>query len=78
MMKKIKYMLFLTLALPFMLSSCLKEDNVSAPVIGEIKTFMTDSAGKDSLITEIFKGKKIKIKDAFIAMWTLVKYRFID
>jgi hypothetical protein len=73
MMKKIKYMLFLTLALPFIISSCLKEDNVSAPVIGEIKTFMTDSAGKDSLITEIFKGKKIKIvvnsKADMVSIW---------
>ncbi|MGE5123351.1 MAG: glycosyltransferase family 2 protein [Acidobacteriaceae bacterium] len=24
------------------------------------------------------EGKKIKTKDAFIAMWTLVKYRFVD
>ena len=24
------------------------------------------------------EGKKIKIKDAFIAVWTLIKYRFID
>ncbi len=24
------------------------------------------------------EGKKIKIKDAFIAMWTLFKYRFVD
>lgn len=24
------------------------------------------------------EGKKIKMKDAFIAMWTLVKYRFVD
>jgi glycosyltransferase involved in cell wall biosynthesis len=24
------------------------------------------------------EGKKIKAKDAFIAMWTLIKYRFID
>ena len=23
-------------------------------------------------------GKKIKAKDAFIAMWTLIKYRFVD
>jgi hypothetical protein len=23
-------------------------------------------------------GKKIKLKDAFIAVWTLLKYRFID
>jgi glycosyltransferase involved in cell wall biosynthesis len=24
------------------------------------------------------EGKKIKMRDAFIAMWTLIKYRFID
>jgi glycosyltransferase involved in cell wall biosynthesis len=24
------------------------------------------------------EGKKIKMKDAFIAMWTLIKYRFVD
>jgi hypothetical protein len=24
------------------------------------------------------EGKKIKIKDAFEALWTLVKYRFVD
>jgi glycosyltransferase involved in cell wall biosynthesis len=24
------------------------------------------------------EGKKIKIKDAFIAVWTLIKYRFVD
>jgi len=24
------------------------------------------------------EGKKIKITDAFIAVWTLVKYRFVD
>ena len=24
------------------------------------------------------EGKKIKMKDAFIAMWTIVKYRFVD
>jgi hypothetical protein len=24
------------------------------------------------------EGKKIKISDAFIAMWTLIKYRFIS
>jgi hypothetical protein len=24
------------------------------------------------------EGKKIKMKDAFIAMWTLLKYRFVD
>jgi glycosyltransferase involved in cell wall biosynthesis len=24
------------------------------------------------------EGKKIKMRDAFIAMWTLIKYRFVD
>jgi hypothetical protein len=24
------------------------------------------------------EGKKIKLKDAFVAVWTLVKYRFMD
>ncbi len=27
---------------------------------------------------EYSEGKKIKMKDAFIAMWTLIKYRFVD
>lgn len=27
---------------------------------------------------EYSEGKKIKAKDAFVAMWTLVKYRFVD
>jgi glycosyltransferase involved in cell wall biosynthesis len=27
---------------------------------------------------EYHEGKKIKARDAFIAMWTLVKYRFVD
>jgi hypothetical protein len=24
------------------------------------------------------EGKKIKLKDAFVAVWTLIKYRFVD
>jgi glycosyltransferase involved in cell wall biosynthesis len=27
---------------------------------------------------EYWEGKKIKAKDAFVAMWTLIKYRFVD
>ena len=45
----------------FWLSSCLKEDNVSDPTVSGIKMFMTDKKGKDSLITEVSKGKTIKI-----------------
>ena len=60
-MKKIKYILILVLAVPMFITSCLKEDNVSAPAVTSTSMFMTDKEGKDSLITEIFKGKKIKI-----------------
>jgi len=58
-MKKI--ILILGLAFPIFLISCLKEDNVTDPVISDVKMYMTDKGGKDSLITEILKGKKIKI-----------------
>jgi hypothetical protein len=27
---------------------------------------------------EYSEGKKIKIKDAFVAVWSLLKYRFVD
>lgn len=60
-MKKVKYIIILTLAVSYFLSSCLKEDNVSAPVVSGTKMYMTDKSGQDSLITEIFSGKKIKI-----------------
>lgn len=72
-MNKIKYIIFLGLILPLILLSCLKEDNVSAPVITDIETFMTDINGKDSLITEVFAGNKIKIvvytKADMVAIW---------
>ncbi len=60
-MKKVIYILILALTFPLSLVSCLKEDNVNDPVIRSTAMFMTDKTGKDSLITEIFKGKKIKI-----------------
>lgn len=41
-------------------TSCLKEDNVSKPVVSDIQLFMTDVNGNDSLITEVFSGSKIK------------------
>jgi hypothetical protein len=72
-MKKIIYTIILGLTLPFFLLSCLKEDNVKAPVISDVKTYMTDVNGKDSLITEIFKGNKIKIvvftRADMVAIW---------
>jgi hypothetical protein len=59
-MKKIIYVLIILLAVPPFIISCLKEDNVTDPVISEIKTFMTAKDSKDSLVTAIFHGKKIK------------------
>jgi hypothetical protein len=60
-MKKIKYIMLVTVAIPLFISSCLKEDNVNDPYIRDIKMYMTDINGKDSLITGIFEGNKIKI-----------------
>jgi hypothetical protein len=60
-MKKIFYILILTLTFPLFLMSCLKEDNVSDPVVTGTEMYMTDITGKDSLITEVLQGEKIKI-----------------
>ena len=60
-MKKKIYILILALTVPLFLPSCLKEDNVKDPVVSDVKMFMTAKDTKDSLITEVFKGKKIKI-----------------
>jgi len=60
-MKKLIYIVILAYALPLLFASCLKEDNVADPVVTGTKMFMTDKSGKDSLITVIFKGAKIKI-----------------
>lgn len=72
-MKKIIYILILVLTFPLFLTSCLKEDNTINPTISDIRMFMIDKTGKDSLITDIFKGKKIKIvvyTDAnMVALW---------
>lgn len=72
-MKKINYIIILAFTVSLFLQSCLKEDNVSDPVVSGIEMYMTDLDGKDSLITHVFKGKKIKIvvlTDAdMIAIW---------
>ena len=60
-MKNIKWILILALCFPLLIMSCLKEDIVSAPQINNIKYYMDDAEGKDSLITEIFAGNRIKI-----------------
>lgn len=53
--------MILALAVTLFLPSCLKEDNVSDPVVSGTEMYMTDVNGKDSLITEIFNGENIKI-----------------
>lgn len=72
-MKNIKYIILLVIAAPFFFSSCLKEDNISDPVINDIKMYMTDIDGKDSLINEVFRGKKLKIvvytKADMVSLW---------
>lgn len=72
-MKNTTCRLLLLLTFPLFLISCLKEDNVKAPTISDIKMYMTDASGKDSLISGASKEKEIKIvvyTDAdMVAIW---------
>ena len=72
-MKKIIYIIILAITIPSFLTSCLKEDNVSDPKVTNTEMYMIDVTGKDSLITEVFRGDKIKIvvyTDAnMVAIW---------
>lgn len=60
-MKNIRFILILAVCFPLLIMSCLKEDTVSAPQVSNIKYYMLDVNGEDSLITEIFAGKRIHI-----------------
>lgn len=72
-MKNKTSLLILLLAFPLFFISCLKEDNVKNPTVTDVKMYMIDANGKDSLISEISKGKSIKIvvhTDAdMVAIW---------
>lgn len=59
-MKKI--ILFIVLGTIASLSfvSCLKEDTVQAPSVKEVRMYMADKTGADSLITQPKKGKALK------------------
>lgn len=57
-MKKLIYMAIL--AITASLTSCLKEDTVSAPTVSEVQMYMTAKNGKDSLVTQPVKGKVVK------------------
>ena len=41
-------------------TSCLKEDTISAPSVNDVKMYMTDKSGKDSLVTEVKVNKAVK------------------
>lgn len=59
-MKKIIYIVTLGIFVSLSLASCLKEDNVTAPTVSEVRLYMADKSGKDSLITQPIKGKAMK------------------
>lgn len=59
-MKKIIYFITLGMFLSLTFISCLKEDTVSAPTVGEVQMYMTAKNGKDSLVTQPVKGKVVK------------------
>jgi hypothetical protein len=60
-MKKIIYSMITALVVSLLMTACLKEDNVEYPAVTGTEMYMADVSGKDSLITEVFFGKKIKI-----------------
>lgn len=60
-MKDTTCALLLLLTFPLFLISCLKDGTVKAPTVSAVKMYMTDAEGKDSLISEVFKGETIKI-----------------
>ena len=72
-MKKIKNILIFGLSILLLLSSCLKEDDVSDPVVTGFEMSMVDAEGNDSIITQVISGNKIKITvitDAdMVAIW---------
>lgn len=59
-MKKIIYFIILGMFVSLSFVSCLKEDNIQAPTVSEVKMYMTGKDGKDSLITQPIKGKSMK------------------
>lgn len=52
--------LILTFTMSLLFASCLKEENTSDPVINSVQMFMSDVNNKDSLVTTVPKGKKVK------------------
>jgi len=73
MKRIINTIITLSLLIPLFLVSCLKEDIITDPSVDDIKMYMQDINGEDSLIAEVFAGKKIDIvvySDAdMISIW---------
>ncbi|WP_158856772.1 hypothetical protein [Lunatibacter salilacus] len=59
-MKKIKYAALMGLVTPLIFFSCLKEDIVPTPVVYDVKMYMPDIAGNDSLITQPTVNRAMK------------------
>lgn len=59
-MKKIKYAILMGMITPFIFMSCLEEDIVPTPKVNDVKMYMTDIAGNDSLITQPTANKAFK------------------
>jgi hypothetical protein len=59
-MKSTASQLLLVIAFPLLLISCLKEDNVKAPTVSDVKMYMTDVSGKDSLVSEVPHNRNVK------------------
>jgi len=72
-MKKIKYILIVSMVVSIFSISCLKEDNVANPVINNVQLFVVDEDGNDLPITTVKRGQEIKIfvsTDAdMVAVW---------
>jgi hypothetical protein len=60
-MKKLISIPIIAFSVLLFITSCLKEDNIGNPKITDFKIYMEDVDGNDSLVTEIYSGKKINI-----------------
>lgn len=52
--------MLMVLSIALIATACLKEKEVAAPTVYSMKMYMTDIAGKDSLITEPTTGKAFR------------------
>jgi hypothetical protein len=60
-MKSIIYLFIAFLFATLTITSCIKEEMVPNPVVDKVEFYMTDINGNDSLITEIFSKKSVKV-----------------